>query len=238
MATSSISKDAPLPPASQRIPAVVLPLISEKARRTLDILERFVEEDCIPADPVFDALLGRTTEERFSSHPQIIEDLKSKARSLGLWNLFAPKGHFHDASGKDISAGYSNLEYGLMAEILGKSLLAPEMTNCAAPDTGNMEVLAKYGTAEQQERWLKPLLDGKIRSAFLMTEPGIAGSDATNISLRMTQDGGYWILNGSVSLSNICLRFSSLSCVRSLTNCVNRNGGQAAPETLAAKSTS
>lgn len=198
MAASGKSKDAPIHPASQRIPSVVLPFVSDKAKRTLDILERFVEDDCIPADPVFDALLGRTTEERFSAHPQIIEDLKAKARSLGLWNLFAPKGHFHDASGKDISAGYSNLEYGLMAEILGKSVLAPEVTNCAAPDTGNMEVLAKYGTAEQQERWLMPLLDGKIRSAFLMTEPEVASSDATNISLQMIKDGDHWILNGSV----------------------------------------
>ncbi|KAF2096192.1 acyl-CoA dehydrogenase [Rhizodiscina lignyota] len=197
MASNRPIKDSPIPPASERIPTLILPLVGDKAKRTLDVLERFVEDECIPSDPVFDSLLGRNTIERFSAHPKIIEDLKSKAKSLGLWNLFAPKGHFHDAHGKDISAGYSNIEYGLMAEILGKSAIAPEVTNCAAPDTGNMEVLAKYGTAEQQARWLKPLLDGKIRSAFLMTEPDVASSDATNIGLQMTRDGDYWVLNGA-----------------------------------------
>ena len=121
-----------------------------------------------------------------------MEDLKDKARKLGLFNMFLPKNHFKEG------AGFSNLEYGLMAEHLGKSGTASEATNCAAPDTGNMEVLAKYGTQEQKDRWLKPLLEGKIRSAFLMTEPQVASSDATNIELRMTQDGDYWVLNGQV----------------------------------------
>jgi len=110
---------------------------------------------------------------------------------LGLWNMFLPRNHFKEG------AGFSNLEYGLMAEILGKSATASEATNCAAPDTGNMEVIAKYGTDEQKSKWLAPLLEGKIRSAFLMTEPDVASSDATNITLRIQREGNEWVLNGS-----------------------------------------
>ncbi|KAF2755926.1 acyl-CoA dehydrogenase NM domain-like protein [Pseudovirgaria hyperparasitica] len=178
-------------PASERIPVIARPFVSERAKKTLDLVEKFVEEECIPADTVYHQQIGVGVKERFTSHPQIIEDLKAKAKKLGLWNLFLPKAHFSEG------AGFSNLEYGLMAEYLGKSRTAPEATNCAAPDTGNMEVLAKYGTAEQKKKWLEPLLDGKIRSAFLMTEPDIASSDATNISLSMRQEGNEWVLNGS-----------------------------------------
>jgi acyl-CoA dehydrogenase len=106
--------------------------------------------------------------------------------------MFLPKNHFKEG------AGFSNLEYGLMAEHLGKSRVASEATNCAAPDTGNMEVLAKYGNEEQKKEWLAPLLNGDIRSAFLMTEPAIASSDATNIELSMHKDGDEYVLNGSV----------------------------------------
>ena len=106
--------------------------------------------------------------------------------------MFLPRNHFKQG------AGFSNLEYGLMAELLGKSRVASEATNCAAPDTGNMEVIAKYGTEEQKREWLTPLLEGKIRSAFLMTEPQVASSDATNIELQMRQEGNEWVLNGQV----------------------------------------
>ncbi|KAI9651514.1 MAG: hypothetical protein M1831_000788 [Alyxoria varia] len=177
--------------ASERIPAIALPFVSDRAKKTLDVVERFVEEDCMPADPVVGALTGDGIQQRFSSHPQPIEDLKNKARSLGLWNMFLPKNHFKEG------AGFSNLEYGLMAEYLGKSLSASVATNCAAPDTGNMEVLAKYGNDAQKRRWLDPLLEGTLRSAFLMTEPDVASSDATNIGLTMHRDGNDWVLNGS-----------------------------------------
>ncbi|KAF2143057.1 uncharacterized protein K452DRAFT_358080 [Aplosporella prunicola CBS 121167] len=177
-------------PASQRIPPIALPYVSERAKQTLDLVEKFVEEECIPADAVYHQQLGSTALERFSAEPSIIETLKSRARSLGLWNLFLPKSHFSQG------AGFSNLEYGLMAEYLGKSRTASEATNCSAPDTGNMEVLAKYGDEAQKKRWLEPLLRGECRSAFLMTEPGVASSDARNIELSMRREGAEWVLNG------------------------------------------
>lgn len=133
-----------------------------------------------------------------------METLKVKAKKLGLWNMFLPKAHF-----PDISPGLSNLEYGLIAEYLGKSVTAAEATNCSAPDTGNMEVLAKYGSKAQRERWLTPLLEGKIRSAFLMTEPDIASSDATNISLEIKKDGDHYVLNGSVRVLVQCCSWTN-----------------------------
>ncbi|MDG2449647.1 MAG: acyl-CoA dehydrogenase family protein [Saprospiraceae bacterium] len=118
------------------------------------------------------------------------EALKEKARSEGLWNLFLPKDY------GDLSPGLSNLEYAPLAKEMGKLRFASEVFNCSAPDTGNMEVLAKYGSPEQQEKWLKPLMAGKIRSAFLMTEPDVASSDATNIQTSIRKDGDHYILNG------------------------------------------
>ncbi|KAH1621416.1 hypothetical protein KXX21_007881, partial [Aspergillus fumigatus] len=121
--------------ASTRIPPIAQPFVSDRAKRVLDLVEEFVEKDCIPAEAVFQAQLGEG-EKRWQTNPAVLEELKAKARKLGLWNMFLPKNHFSQG------AGFSNLEYGLMAEYLGKSKLASEATNNSAPDTGNMEVLA------------------------------------------------------------------------------------------------
>ncbi|KJR80452.1 acyl-CoA dehydrogenase [Sporothrix schenckii 1099-18] len=141
------------------------------------------------ADAVFDAQVG-FGDARWEGHPQIIEELKKKAQKLGLWNLFLPKAHYKE------SPGFSNLEYGLMAEWMGRSRTASEACNCAAPDTGNMEVLARYGNDAQKEQWLRPLMEGKIRSAFLMTEPQVASSDARNIKMEIRREGNEYVLNG------------------------------------------
>ncbi|KAF4464281.1 acyl- dehydrogenase [Fusarium albosuccineum] len=174
---------------SARIPAIAANRVSDAAKKQLDLVARFVEEECIPADPVVEAQTGEG-EARWEGHPSIIEDLKTKARALGLWNMFLPKGHYKE------SPGWTNLEYGLMAEWMGRSHVASEACNCAAPDTGNMEVLARYGNDAQKEQWLKPLMDGKIRSAFLMTEPQVASSDATNIEMSIHREGNEYVLNG------------------------------------------
>ncbi|KAF2176219.1 acyl-CoA dehydrogenase family member 11 [Zopfia rhizophila CBS 207.26] len=177
-----------MPTASERIPAVVRPLVSERARKTLDLVEKFVNEDCLPSDPVYHAQLGEGA--RRWSYPPVMEDLKKKARDLGLWNMFLAKGHYKEG------AGFTNLEYGLMCEQFGRSRVASEATNNSAPDTGNMEVLAKYGTEKQKKRWLQPLLNGEIRSCYVMTEPDVASSDATNVGLSIRRVGDSYVLNG------------------------------------------
>jgi acyl-CoA dehydrogenase len=159
---------------------------SPKVAALREWLSTFMDEHVYPNEPVYLAAL----EEGASrwTVPPVIEELKAKARAAGLWNLFLPYGHY--------GAGLNNLEYAPLAEIMGRSRMAPEVFNCAAPDTGNMEVLAQYGSEEQKRRWLEPLLRGEIRSAFAMTEPDVASSDATNIQSTMTRQGDCYVLNG------------------------------------------
>ncbi|HKE49898.1 MAG TPA: acyl-CoA dehydrogenase family protein, partial [Actinomycetes bacterium] len=158
------------------------PTTEELRRRLLD----FMVGHIYPAEPVF---AGQAADGPEWSSPPVLVTLKDEARRRGLWNLFLPD---HPLGG-----GLTNLQYAPLAEITGHSpLLAPEALNCSAPDTGNMEVLALYGTPEQQERWLRPLLDGAIRSAFCMTEPGVASSDAANIATSIRGDGTDYIIDG------------------------------------------
>ncbi|GAA2774543.1 acyl-CoA dehydrogenase family protein [Saccharopolyspora taberi] len=157
--------------------------------RTEELRERltaFMTEHVYPAEPVLAEQTAAASD--VWAHPPIVEDLKAEARARGLWNLFLP--------GEE-GAGLTNLQYAPLAEIMGRSPhLAPEATNCSAPDTGNMEVLSMFGTEQQRAQWLKPLLEGEIRSAFCMTEPDVASSDATNIGTRIERDGDHYVING------------------------------------------
>ena len=145
----------------------------------------FMDEHIYPNEALFRQQIAEG--DRWAP-PPILEELKPKARSVGLWNLFLPHSEY--------GAGLSNLEYAPLCEIMGRSPMAPEVFNCSAPDTGNMEVLVRYGTEEQKERWLKPLLAGEIRSCFSMTEPDVASSDATNIRSTITRDGDEYVIDG------------------------------------------
>src|ERR1041385_840496 len=157
---------------------------SDKVKSLEQHLRAFMDEHIYPNEKRY---YQEIANDRWAP-TKVIEELKPKARAAGLWNLFLP----HDENG----AGLSNLEYAPLCEIMGRSILAPEVFNCSAPDTGNMEVLARYGTPEQKERWLKPLLAGEIRSCFAMTEPGVASSDATNIQASIRREGNEYVLNG------------------------------------------
>jgi acyl-CoA dehydrogenase len=162
----------------------------ELTDRCKDYVERvtaFMDEHVYPAEPVYDAQMRESGNPHF--HPPVLEELKDEARARGLWNLFHPDPEW--------GPGLANAEYAPLAEITGRSpLLAPEAMNCSAPDTGNMEVLTLFGTEEHKDKWLRPLLDGEIRSAFAMTEPGVASSDATNIETRIERDGDEYVING------------------------------------------
>ena len=159
---------------------------SEKVQELREELMQFMDEHVYPNEKTFHEQLN-AAESRWTV-PPIMEELKEKAKAQDLWNLFLPD--------SDLGAGLTNLEYAPLCEIMGRSPIAPEVFNCSAPDTGNMEVLIRYGTPEQQEKWLKPLLAGEIRSCFCMTEPDVASSDATNIQGRIERDGDEYVING------------------------------------------
>jgi acyl-CoA dehydrogenase len=160
--------------------------MSKKAKDLQAAVLDFAKNECLPAERVFADQLSKSAD-RWSPVP-VMEELKKKARERGLWNLFLPE--------SQNGAGLTNLEYAPLCEIMGYYPLTSEATNCSAPDTGNMEVLERYGKPEHKEKWLKPLLAGEIRSAFCMTEPDVASSDATNISSRIERDGDHYVING------------------------------------------
>jgi acyl-CoA dehydrogenase len=158
---------------------------SPRAQELQQRLRTFMDEHVYPNEATF--RLQIETGDRWQP-TAIVEELKAKARAAGLWNLFLPE--------SESGAGLTNVEYAPLCEVMGRSAMAPEVFNCSAPDTGNMEVLLRYGTPEQKAKWLEPLLAGKIRSCFAMTEPAVASSDATNISARIDRDGDHYVLNG------------------------------------------
>lgn len=160
---------------------------SPKAAELRQRLVEFMDERIIPAEAIYRQQMEASGDPHF--HPPVIEELKAEARTRGLWNLFLPHA-------TEWTEGLSNLDYAPLAEILGRSPLASEALNCAAPDTGNMEILTMFGTPEQQDRWLVPLLEGEIRSCFAMTEPAVASSDATNIECSIRRDGDEYVING------------------------------------------
>ncbi|MBX3619198.1 MAG: acyl-CoA dehydrogenase family protein [Rhizobacter sp.] len=160
-------------------------------------LLRFMDDYIYPAEAQYTAELKANTEAGKRWTPlQVIEDLKVKARAQGLWNLFLPPSADGSTREAEYGPGLSNQEYAPLAEIMGRVMWSSEVFNCSAPDTGNMETIVRYGTAEHKKRWAEPLLDGKIRSAFAMTEPAVASSDATNIAARIERDGDDYVING------------------------------------------
>lgn len=166
-------------------------MYSERVQEFQKRLTEFMDEFIYPNEKVYEEQLNEY--DRFASVPPIMEELKQKAKERELWNLFLPDSKY--------GAGLSNLEYAPLCEIMGRSPIGPEVFNCSAPDTGNMEVLVRYGTEAQQEQWLKPLLNGEIRSCFSMTEPDIASSDATNIQASIVRNGDHPVTQGAKSPS-------------------------------------
>lgn len=162
--------------------------LSTKAESYVQRLSAFLQEHVVPAEPEYFGQLQNLSDWRAWKQPPVMETLKAKARAAGLWNLFLPD--------REYGAGLTNVEYAPLAEIMGRCSIAPEVFNCSAPDTGNMEVLVKYGSEAQRRRWLAPLLAGEIRSAFCMTEPDVASSDATNMQATALIEGDRVVLNG------------------------------------------
>jgi len=161
---------------------------SERAQRVLEEVKRFVQEIVIPNESVFLSQV-REGKDRWRYYPEVMEQMKEQAKAAGLWNLWLPQ------EAKE-GPGFSNLEYASMAEAMGQSHIGAEVFNCSAPDTGNMEVLLRYGNQHQKDQWLKPLLEGTIRSCFAMTEPAVASSDARNIETRIERQGNQYVING------------------------------------------
>jgi acyl-CoA dehydrogenase len=161
---------------------------SDKVQRLRARLDEFMRAEIYPAEPIYAAQLADTRKCFPWDSPPVMQELKKKARAAGFWNMFLPQ--------SEHGAGLTNLEYAPLAELLGRSPIASEACNCSAPDTGNMELLERYATPEHKKRWLEPLLAGEIRSAFAMTEPTVASSDATNIECRITRDGDSYLLDG------------------------------------------
>ena len=165
----------------------MLPELRPEAVDLISRVKDFIEKECVPVEHTFHEQI-QDGDERWKSYPPIMNELKEKAKSLGLWNLFLPESEF--------GAGLTNYEYAHLAEAMGTCHIASEAMNCQAPDTGNMEVIARYGNEDHQKEWLQPLLDGEIRSAFGMTEPGVASSDATNMQATAVLDGDEYVING------------------------------------------
>ena len=161
---------------------------SEQARQLMGNLQRFMRERVLPNEQTYYDQLAGTDDWKQWRIPPIMEQLKSEAKAAGLWNLFLPD--------SELGAGLNNRDYAPLAEIMGRCFIASEVFNCSAPDTGNMEVLVRYGSDEQKSRWLKPLLDGEIRSGFAMTEPAVASSDATNMQATCVVEGDEVVING------------------------------------------
>ncbi len=161
---------------------------TEKTKNNIDKLQAFMDQHIYPNEAIYHDLVHQSENPWVT--PQLMHDLKAKAKEAGLWNLFLPSEYL------PYGAGLTNLEYAPLCELMGRVLWSSEVFNCSAPDTGNMEVFAKYGNAEQQKQWLEPLLNGEIRSAFAMTEPAVASSDATNIETSIKREGDEYVING------------------------------------------